>query len=204
MADITNLPADISPAAFFTLVEQALASEPAPAGASPDKLQIYLEGDDGGAWTLGFVDGALKVVSEDVGGTPLQVSLTVDDWRALVAGSVRDAIAAKVDKHIGFDPETVAQLYQVTYKTEQIKALSGDLQIVIEDKGNGNDHKLTLTFGGGEPKPAAPTTTVSVDLDDFIDMANGEVQPQAAFFMGKIRLDGDMNLAMSLMALAQA
>ena len=61
---------------------------------------------------------------------------------------------------------------------------------------------MTLTFGGAAPKPAAPTTTVTFSRDDFLAILGGELQPQAAFFAGKIRLDGDMNLAMGLMALA--
>mgnify|MGYP000323141775 CR=1 FL=1 len=58
-----------------------MSAEPAPADASAEKLQVYLHGDGGGSWALGFVDGKLTAAQEDVGGTPLQLSLTVDDWR---------------------------------------------------------------------------------------------------------------------------
>lgn len=202
MSDLANLPADIAPADFFKLLEDALANEPAPAGASPEKLQIRLAGDDGGAWAIGFDDGKLACAPTDVGGTPLQLSLTVEDWRAFVAGRVRDAVATKVN--VGFDASQASKLYRVSNKTEQIKAFSGDLQLVVQDTAEGKDYRVTLTFGGATPNTAAPKTTVSVFLDDFVGMAAGEINAQAAFFMGQIRLDGDMNLAMSLMALAQA
>lgn len=202
MADLANLPNDITPDHFFELLEGALANEPAPAGASPEKLLIHLSGDGGATWAIGFQDGKLAA-RKDVGekDPPLQISLTVDDWRAFVAGSVRDAVAAKVK--VGFDASQVAKLYRVTNKTDQVKAFNGNLQLVVEDKDKGKDHRITLTFGGGKPVTDNPETTVSVDLADFVAMAGGEMNAQTAFFMGKIRLDGDMNLAMSLMALAQ-
>ena len=202
MSDLANLPSDIAPAEFFALLEAALAAEPAPAGASPEKLAIRLDGDGGGDWALGFDGGKLTCAPGRVAGTPLQLTLTVDDWRAFVAGEVRDAVAAKVK--VGFDARQAAKLYRMSNKTDALKAFSGDLQLVVQDQARGTDHRLTLTFGGGTPNPAAPKTTVSVYLHDFVAMAAGEVNPQMAFFQGQIRLDGDMNLAMSLMALAQS
>ncbi|MCB9732968.1 MAG: SCP2 sterol-binding domain-containing protein [Deltaproteobacteria bacterium] len=202
MADLANLPNDITPDHFFELVESALADEPAPSGASPEKLLIHLNGDGGGTWALGFQDGKLTA-KKNVGekDPPLQLSMTVDDWRAFVAGRVRDAVAAKVN--VGFDAKQVAKLYRVTNKTDQVKAFKGNLQLVVEDKEKGGAHRVTLTFGGAGPVTDNPETTVSVDLEDFVGLAGGEINAQTAFFMGKIRLDGDMNLAMSLMALAQ-
>jgi len=199
MADLANLPSDITPSDFFALVEEALASEPAPAGASPEKLQVFLDGE---GWAVGFDGGKLAVKQEAVTGAPLQISMTVEDWRAFVAGRVRDAIASKVN--VGFDAGQVAKLYRVTHKTEQVKGFNGNLQLVVEDKAKGGDHRVTLTFGGGAPNTESPDTKVSVDLEDFVALAAGELNAQQAFFMGRIRLDGDMNLAMSLMALAQS
>jgi len=201
MSDLANLPTDIAPADFFKLLEEALAAEPAPVGAPPEKLAIRLEGDGGGDWALGFAGGKLACTAGRVDGTPLQITLGVADWRAFVAGRVRDAVAAKVQ--VGFDASQAAKLYRVSNKTEAIKAFSGDLQLIVQDQELGADYKLTLTFGGGTPNTAAPKTTVGVYLQDFVGMAAGEVNPQMAFFQGQIRLDGDMNLAMSLMALAQ-
>lgn len=201
MSDLSKLPSDITPAAFFALLEEALASEPAPADASPEKLQAHLEGDGGGSWTIGFDGGRLACAAGVAESPPLQISLTVDDWRAFVAGRVRDAVGARID--VGFDASQAAKLYRITHKTEQVKAFSGNLQVIVEDKSQSSDHKLTLTFGGGTPNAGAPDTTVAVDLDDFVSLAAGELNAQQAFFMGKIRLDGDMNLAMGLMALAQ-
>ncbi len=198
MTDFANLPADITPAQFFDLVAAALANEPAPAGAAPDKLVIHVGGDDGGVWNLGFEGGGLKIATGAAAAPPLQLSMTSDDLRAFIAGSIRDAIRARAGGRT-IDASQLAKLFRITNKTEQVKAYTGDLQMVLEGPAT---YRLTLTFGGNTPTPEAPTTTVTFTLDDFLAILGGELQPQAAFFAGKIRLDGDMNLAMGLMALA--
>lgn len=200
MTDFANLPADITPGAFFKAVEDALASEPAPAGASPEKLVIHVDGDAGGSWSMGFKNGKLAIDAGHEAGAPLQVSATTGDFRAFIAGEIRDAVKARAGGKGQIDAKQMAKLFKVTNKTDQVKAFSGDLQLRMDD--GAKSYKLTLTFGGGAPNPAAPKTTVTMDLSDFLALTAGELNAQAAFFAGKIKLDGDMNLAMGLMALA--
>ena len=40
--------------------------------------------------------------------------------------------------------------------------------------------------------------TIAGDMDAFQDMFNGELDPTAAFMTGKIKIDGDMGVAMKL------
>ncbi len=40
--------------------------------------------------------------------------------------------------------------------------------------------------------------TVKVAMSDFMDMAGGKLNPQMAFMMGKLKVDGDMSVAMQL------
>ncbi len=40
--------------------------------------------------------------------------------------------------------------------------------------------------------------TISITLDDFLEMASGELNPTTAFMMGKLKIDGSMSIAMKL------
>ncbi|WP_416909119.1 MAG: SCP2 sterol-binding domain-containing protein [Polymorphobacter sp.] len=40
--------------------------------------------------------------------------------------------------------------------------------------------------------------TVKVGMDDFIEIANGKQNAQMAFMMGKLKVDGDMSVALQL------
>jgi putative sterol carrier protein len=45
---------------------------------------------------------------------------------------------------------------------------------------------------------SAADTTIKVKLEDFVDMAQGKLDPTAAFMQGKLRVEGDMGVAMQL------
>ena len=87
MDDLTNLSPDISPDAFFALVAETLANEAAPDNARPEKAQITLAGDGGGTWVSGFENDRLVISAGSTDNPPVHLTLTVDDWRAFVAGA---------------------------------------------------------------------------------------------------------------------
>jgi putative sterol carrier protein len=45
---------------------------------------------------------------------------------------------------------------------------------------------------------AAADTTIKVKLEDFVAMAQGQLDPTAAFMQGKLKVEGDMGVAMQL------
>ena len=198
MADLTNLPHDITPADFFKLVDETLANEAAPDNARPEKAQITLSGDGGGSWTSGFADGRLVVEEGTTENPPVALTLSVDDWRAFVAGKVRDALKEHVDQAL-IDPKALSKLYASADKVDQVMALKGNLQAVIED--GDTTYTATVTTGGIAPDTENPTARIVVALPDFVLIASGQENPQMAFFSGKIRVEGDMNHVMGLFAL---
>ncbi|MGO9487053.1 MAG: SCP2 sterol-binding domain-containing protein [Rhodomicrobium sp.] len=57
--------------------------------------------------------------------------------------------------------------------------------------GTGAENTVTL-------KDGAANCTIAMSAGDFDDMIHGRLQPTAAFMQGKMRVDGDMGLAMKL------
>jgi putative sterol carrier protein len=45
---------------------------------------------------------------------------------------------------------------------------------------------------------SAADTTIKVKLEDFVSMAQGSLDATAAFMQGKLRVEGDMGVAMQL------
>jgi putative sterol carrier protein len=52
-----------------------------------------------------------------------------------------------------------------------------------------------------EGKHTSPSITITVAGQDYLDMANGKLNPQMAFMSGKLRIAGDMMLAMKMQSL---
>lgn len=74
------------------------------------------------------------------------------------------------------------------------ESVDGTFAFDIEDEG-------VLSVVGGEVTqndPADPDVRISGDLDTFREIFDGELSPTAAYMTGRIRIDGDMGLAMKL------
>jgi len=48
---------------------------------------------------------------------------------------------------------------------------------------------------------ASPTMTLTATADDYLALVNGELNPMMAFMQGKIKVKGDMGLALKLQAM---
>jgi putative sterol carrier protein len=68
--------------------------------------------------------------------------------------------------------------------------LGGDGSLFID--GTGSDNVVTVN------KNDPANCTISMEASDFEDLIHGRLQPTAAFMQGKMKVDGDMGLAMKL------
>ncbi len=66
------------------------------------------------------------------------------------------------------------------------------------DFGDSGKIYLDGIAGSVSSEDAAADTTVKVKLEDFVDMAEGKLDPTSAFMQGKLRVEGDMGVAMQL------
>ena len=66
---------------------------------------------------------------------------------------------------------------------------------------DGGPYHILLKDGSGEAGPGAlenPNITISMSSGDFVDLATGKLDGTAAFMSGKLKIKGDMGLAMKL------
>lgn len=59
---------------------------------------------------------------------------------------------------------------------------------------NAKDGKGKITYNGKEK----PDVTFTISDDDVVELISGKLNPQKAFFQGKIKIQGNMGLAMKL------
>ncbi len=85
----------------------------------------------------------------------------------------------------------------------RLQGMSGVVLFDLSGEGGG---KWTLTIAEGkvnveEGQTSPPNVTLSMNASDFVAMANGQLNPVSAFMQGKIRVTGDMSLAMRLQSI---
>lgn len=103
--------------------------------------------------------------------------------------------------------ESVAEFFEkfeqrATENVDAATAPNAVYQFNITGDGGG-EYNLDLTKGKtsdfvGQGKHDSPGATITVSSEDWLGMLNGTLNPMQAFMSGKIKIDGDMTLAMSL------
>ncbi len=91
----------------------------------------------------------------------------------------------------------MAELSEITQRLQKAVSNTGGLDrpLKIDLKGEGIIH-LDGTTVTNDDSPADCTITVA--KDDLEAMSRGELDPTMAFMTGKLKIDGDMSLAMKL------
>ncbi len=107
-----------------------------------------------------------------------------------MADTAKDVIVNKIAKNLEEHPEKVAGL-QAVYLFD----ITGD------DGG-----KWTLTCDGStgtiaEGVEGEPQCTITMGDADFVEMITGDLNPQMAFMTGKLKVQGDIGLALKIQAI---
>jgi putative sterol carrier protein len=86
------------------------------------------------------------------------------------------------------------------FKPEKAAGINVIAQLNITGPEGGNwmvilkDQKIKVTEG----THAAPTLTLKMNENDFMDMVNGKLSAEKAFFTGKVHFRGDIGVALKL------
>jgi putative sterol carrier protein len=86
------------------------------------------------------------------------------------------------------------------FKPEKTAGINVITQLNVTGPEGGNwtvilkDQKIQVTEG----THAAPTLTLKMNENDFMDMVNGKLSAEKAFFTGKVHFRGDIGVALKL------
>jgi putative sterol carrier protein len=83
------------------------------------------------------------------------------------------------------------------------KGMSSVIQFKLSGDGGG-DYYVEIKDGAAkvsEGTHASPNMTMSMAASDYVDMISGKLNGQMAFMSGKLKIAGDMGLAMKMQTL---
>jgi putative sterol carrier protein len=98
---------------------------------------------------------------------------------------------------------SVAEFFsQVAGKADKTKisGMKAVYQFAITGEGGG-DWNVTIADGDmvvAEGKAEKPSITLTIEAGNFLDLIGGKLNGQTAFLTGKLKIQGDMTLAMKL------
>ena len=91
------------------------------------------------------------------------------------------------------------------FNKDAAKGLNAVYQFDLSGDGGGkwnviiNNEKCEVKEGAH----ASPSITISMTAQDYLDMLSGKLNGQMAFMTGKLRIAGDMGLALRMQSLFQ-
>ncbi len=103
-------------------------------------------------------------------------------------------------------PETVQESFDAmttNFNSEKAAGMNCTYQWDVTGDGGGQwnaviaDGALTVSSGTADN----PNITITISAGDWLDMLNGKLDGQMAFMSGKLKIKGDMSLAMKLKTL---
>lgn len=152
-------------------------------------LRYDVRGDGGGTFYLNIAEGKMTT-SDAPAQTPI---MTLLQERADFDRLQREAGDSALSM-LGGLAGLGGGMKLTKSKLAQLDGVRGCLRFEV----TGPTGFALLTHFGPDPVPDEPETTLVVAPDAYADLRSGKLDPQAAFLGGKIRVEGNPQLAMQL------
>lgn len=163
--------------------------------SSVGSVAFHVEG--AGTWSLRLLDGVLEVGRDVEDDVVLQLLVTLDDFGPLVVSSVEQlsedesSLAGRMSalKALSVDAET-ARL---------VRHVPGSVLLVVRD--GDVRRRLLLSPGRREPNLDQADCTIECEYGDLLDVQAGRQDAMSLFVAGKLKLSGNVQIAMAMSSL---
>lgn len=149
---------------------------------------------DAGEWSLRLREGDLEISRGMEDDVVLQLTIPAVDFAPLVVESARRAANAAVTS------QGILRALSVDAETARlVRHVPGSVLLAVRDADR--VRQLLLSPGRRIADLDMPDCTIACEQADFIAMQTGQQQPMQLFTAGKLRLTGNVQIALALAGL---
>jgi putative sterol carrier protein len=149
------------------------------------KLQFTITGDSGATYGIVVKNGTdLQVTANGIPDPQINFELNEKDWRDSITGKE----GGEAVMGMFFNP---AMLNKNKY--DSLLGVKGILNLVLS-RETGEPFNAKLKFNNAN----MPVSTIHMKASEYSAMLKGRINPVTAFMSGKLRVSGDMGLALKL------
>ena len=152
-------------------------------------LCVEVRGEGGGRFYLNIRAGRMSAGDEPVQAPFLTVLQDLAAFEMLAREAGDSALGL-----LGGLSGLAGEMRLTRKRIESLGQLQGAVRFAV---GGAEGFALITHFGGG-PVPEAPNASIEVAPDAYRELRSGQLDPGAAFMSGKIKVEGDLQLAMQL------
>jgi putative sterol carrier protein len=92
---------------------------------------------------------------------------------------------------------------KITQNSDQVRQIGAIYKFVLDGEGGGTWIMNLADDPGVTEGDSDAQCTIKMSANDYVDMLEGRANGQQLFFAGKLRIEGDMGLAMKLQKLTE-
>jgi len=101
------------------------------------------------------------------------------------------------------DVKAIFDAMPTQLNADAAKGMNSTIQFKLSGDGGG-DYYVEIKDGAATVSPgvhASPNMTMSLAASDYVDLIGGKLNGQMAFMSGKLKIAGDMGMAMKMQTL---